>query len=268
MAEKQKSDANDPAAEADKELLPVVAEEAQEPGGDPVLEAQRELERATNRLADAKDKVKRDDEIAKAIEKYRAVQLQLEAAESGLKAQRREGLEELAPTEEEKQAVEAARDEVKDEIDDLRDSIARRRERLEDDREALARGKAELAETKDEFEALKNLGKGVQDKHRTAETLRDEAFEAIPKRRRLAYYLLEHRLGRTVDGEPKPVEMARFDREIRQKSAEYGSESRRLADFEAAIKRREKALADDEKRLAELRKNRDSAIRELLAPAA
>jgi hypothetical protein len=235
---------------------------------DPVLRAQRELERAADKLADAKDNAKRNDEIAKAIEQYRAVQLRLEAEQTGLVAQLGEGLEDLAPTQIEKDAVRIVEDEVKQEIDDLRDSIKRRSDRLDDDRTALARGKIALAETKDAFEGLKNRGKGVQDKHRAAEALVKEAFDAIPKKRRLAYYLLEDQLKPAINRQPHPIEVADFIREIGQKSADYGRLSRRFADLEASIKRREKTLADDDKKLADLRKNREATIRQKLAALA
>jgi predicted nucleic acid-binding Zn-ribbon protein len=287
MAEKHKSAANGPGGQqggpgvsGDQNVLLAGGgiedrddereEDEQEDEGDddPVRRAEVELERAANKLADAKDKAKRDDEIAKAIEQYRAVQLRLEADQTALGGQLDEGLKNLAPTEGEIDAVKDVREEVREEINDLRNLIQRRSRKLEMEREALARGKLKLAETKDDFEGLKNRGKGVQDKHRVAETLIKEAFDAIPRKRRLAYYLLAHRLAPTISGEPNPIELADFIKEIHQKSSDYGQQSRRLADLEASIKRREKALTDYEKKLADLKKNREATIRERLAAQA
>lgn len=287
MAEKQKAAANLPGNQQDgagnvgetpnllddTEQVPVEEEEDEEEEeeeeeareDDPVRRAEREVIRANNRLADAKDKAKRDNEIEKAIEQYRAVQVHLEADQSALAEQQREGLENLAASDTEKADVRAVRAALREEIHDLEESIERRRKALEEDRGALARGQARLAEVKDEYEGLKTQGKGVQDKHRAAEALRKEAFDAIGRKRRLAYYLLEYQLGRTIGRPPHPIEPADFIREIKQASDEYGRLSRRLANLEESIKQRAKELADDEKKLADLRKARDATTRERLS---
>lgn len=236
---------------------------------DPVGDAKRKLEQAKNALADAEDKAKRDGEIDKAIAQYRGDQLRIEAEQEGAKAQLREGFEELNPTEPEKALVKRVRDGLKNEQTALANSIATQGGDLKDKREALEAVKKELAEAKGTFESLKVLGTGVQAKLRNADTLRKEAFDAIARKKRpLAYYLLEYRLRRTIDSAPNPIEVAAFIAAIDLASKTLGEKNAAQRDLEADIKEREGRLADDEKKLAELQKNFEAAIRDNLGTRA
>jgi chromosome segregation ATPase len=236
---------------------------------DPVGDAKRQLERAKNALADAEDKAKRDGEIAKAIAQYRSEQLRLEAEEEAAKAQLREGLEELKPTEPEKALVKQIWDELTAEKKTLADSIATQGGELKKKRDALDTLKKNLAAAGDTFESLKVLGRGVQAKHGAADTLRKEAFGAIDKQKRhLAYYLLEYRLNKTIDGPPTPIEVADYTDAINGASKKFGELNAAQRDLDADIKEREKKLADDDKKLADLQKNFEATIRDKLAARA
>lgn len=236
---------------------------------DPIGDAKRKLEEAKNALADAEDSAKRGGEIEKAIAQYRSEQLRLEADEEAAKAQLREGLEDLKPSEPEKALVRQVWDDFKAERKALADSIATQEGQLKDKRDALAAVKKQLAAAKDGFEALKALGKGVQAKHRDSDALRKEAFDAIARQKRhLAYYLLEYRLEKTINGPPNPIELAEFVEGINLASKSVGELNAENRSLEADIKERETRLAADEKKLADLKKNFDASIRDTLAARA
>lgn len=236
------------------------------PPPDPVDEAKRLLEQAKNALADAEAKAKRDGEIDKAIAQYRGEQLHLEADEEAMKAKLQEGFEELKPSDQEKASVKKIRDGLQADQNALAAAIALQRKELEAKRGNLAATKKDLEAARDRFEGLKSLGKGVQAKHRAAEGMRKEAFEAIAKKkRRLAYYLLKHGLDTTIEGEPIPIEVDAYVEAIKQASAAYGEQNAKHRGLEAEVQEREKKLADDEKRLADLQRNFEATIRETLA---
>jgi len=262
--------AYEPAEEGDGGSKEQCAPAPPEPApADPVAEAKRKLEQAKNALTDAEDKAKRDGEIEKAITQYRGEQLRLEAEEEAAKAQLREGFEELKPTDPEKAWVKQVRDNLKAEKQALEDSVATQSGELKQKRVDLDRLKTDLAKIRGELELLKALGKAVQVKHRAAETLRNEAFDAIDRQKRhLAYYLLEYRLEKTISGEPIPIELAKFIDDIHLASNKFGTLNAAQRDLEADIKEREKKLADDEKKLADLQKNFEATIRDKLATRA
>jgi flagellar biosynthesis chaperone FliJ len=248
----------------DQNAAALVAEAVVPP--DPVAEAKRKLEKAKNDLADAESAAKRDDEIAKAIAQYKSEQLQLEADEGGLKAQYHEAREELRPTDAERATVRAVKNAANDVVDTLDASVATQREALEQARATLAADTNDLAETKAAYEATKTLGKNVQAKHRIADGLRKDAFDAIARQKRhLAYYLLRHRLEPTIEDAPLPVEVEAYIAEIKRQSRKLGDLSASCRDQEAEIKDKEAKLAADEKALADLRKALDANIRTQLA---
>jgi chromosome segregation ATPase len=229
---------------------------------DPIQQAERALQEAQDKLADAKDQAKRDDEIAKAIAQYRGEQLHLEAEEGALKAQLTEGLEELNPTDAEKTTVGAVKDSADNEVTTLETSVETHRSALDALRSALETTAGEMADAKAKFDELKARGKNVQAKHRSADGLRKEAFDAIARgKRHLAYYLLNHQLQSKIKEPPPPIEVADYETEIRTQSANVGTLTTKHRDDEATIKAKEKELLADEKKLVDLRKNLGSAIR-------
>lgn len=233
---------------------------------DPIQQAERELQEAQGKLADAKDQAKRDEEIAKAIAQYRGEQLLLEAEAGALQAQLAEGLEDLNPTEAEKTTVGSVKNSATDAVETLETAVTTQRQSLDTLRGALATTATELAEAKAEFDALKALGKNVQTKHRTADGLRKEAFDAIAQgKRHLAYYLLRHRLQTTINDEPVPIEVDDYSSQIRDQADNIRTLSTKHRTDEATIKAQAKQLTDLEKALDDRRKSLESTIRGKLA---
>lgn len=236
------------------------------PAPDPVGDAERALEEAKRALDDAKDGAKRDDEVAKAKEQYRTEQAHLEADDAVLRAQLSEGKESLAATQQEKAAVNAIKHEYDDDGSELRLAFDQLLGQLAAERGKLDTAKADLDSSKKRFEGIKAQGKGVQAKHREADVLRKEGFDALVKQKRhLAYFLLRHRLQPAIDAEPKPLETAAYNLEIESASKAYGDKTKEVRNFELSIKDLEKKLADAEKALADFVKKRDAQIRERLA---
>jgi len=236
-----------------------------------VRQKERELEIAKTDLAFYKEKLKRKDEIAKVIDDYELVQVDLEAVQEALEEHRRDELNDLQErlTATEMQAVvdldqtyaddEAALNEV---VKDLEEILSANRDDLSDKREHLEK-------LKKAYEAAKAILKELAAKNKAADGLRKEALEARNKNKlQLAYYVVRFKLLEVLENLPKPVEVRRFARSIRRTSGRYGRIAREVADLDASIKAREKMLADAQKLRDEFHKTREARIRAALADLA
>lgn len=249
-------DPGDAGSDADTAVPPKPAPE------DPIRQAERELKKAQDKLTDAKDKAKRDEEVDKVLGQYEAVQVDLEADDTALIDHLNDTLTKLAATAKEKEKVRKAVEFLDTPITNLVAAIEADDTAIADRRAALAARVKERDEAKDAFESLKNQIKGIEARHAQANAVRKEIADARAKGQRLlAYYLLVHKLGPLTTAEPEPIELDEFTQKIRDKAASYGGLTRAVADLEAALKDDEAKLAADEKALADLRKAYDAALR-------
>lgn len=229
---------------------------------DPVQQAERELQKAKDKLSDAREKARRDDEIERALAQYEGQQVDLEADEAALIEHRREEREKLNPTPDEDAKVKKAVADLSRPIADLKASIEQQQAALKAKQADLADSKSKLEAVRAAYDRRKNWIKGIQDKHRAADALRKEAADARSRQKRLlALYVLDEALDPTIRREPNPIEFADYKAKINDESADYGTLNRAVADLEASIKEDEQKLAEDAKTLADLQKSFDAEIR-------
>lgn len=229
---------------------------------DSVAKAERELRKAQQKLVDAKDKAKRDEEIDKAVTQYSSDQKSLATKQTELEAKCQSEIGWLALTGAEIDEVKAAREDEQKKVDQTEAEAKQADTKLKQNRIDLDAKKKDRDKAKDAYEALKNQTKRIEARHRAADAIVKEAADARCKGYKLlAYDLLEYNLGKEIGGDPKPIDATSYAAEIRAASDKLVGLDREVADLEKEIKVGETTLADAEKARADSIKAFETTLR-------
>lgn len=227
-----------------------------------VDQAERAVLLAQTELVQVKDDEKRDGDLKKAVEAYKAAQPDLEANQTRLVDHYDKEVARLALSDAEKKQVDDAYRAVNDPLEALRDDVSKRKTELKASKDTLDTETTARDKAKQTFEDFTTQIKLVEDHHREADAKRKEAVDARAKGQRLlAYYLLVHKMKPKVNEDPKPIEIGAYKDEIAKAANACASKNRKVANLEIKLKDDAKALADLEKAFADLEKSFDADLR-------